>query len=150
MTPHQHAKETRLYNVYFPIWLLLSFPLAWILVLPVNFLIDSLVLLLSLLILKIQNKKERYKKYILSIFGFGLLADSFGLAYFWMTVPVMGIGRTGEEPYITIPAILIAAIFIFLFNYFITFRKEEKKHRLALSLVFAIVTAPYTFFISTT
>ena len=37
-------KENRLYNVFFPIWFLLLYPLSWIIALPVNFAVDLLVL----------------------------------------------------------------------------------------------------------
>ena len=43
--------------------------------------------------------------------------------------------------------ILIAAAAIFLLNYFVTFRREDKAIRLKMALTFAIVTAPYTFLI---
>jgi hypothetical protein len=46
-----------------------------------------------------------------------------------------------------VPGVLIAAALIFVFNYYITFRKDEKSLRMRLSLIFAIATAPYTFLI---
>ena len=58
-------------------------------------------------------------------------------------------GYMGDEPYLTLPAIFIAAVLIFLSNYFITFRKADKPQRLKLALIFAIVTAPYTFMVPT-
>ena len=42
---------------------------------------------------------------------------------------------------------LVSAALIFVFNYFVTFRREEKAIRLRLALTFAIVTAPYTFLV---
>ena len=53
----------------------------------------------------------------------------------------------GDEPYLTVPALLISAALIFVLNYFVTFRKIDRKTRLTLSLIFAIVTAPYTFLV---
>lgn len=44
-------KQVRLYNLMFPFWLLVFVPMAWLAVLPLNFLIDSLVLLLAALAL---------------------------------------------------------------------------------------------------
>ena len=43
-------RELRLYNVIFPIWLLFLFPVVLILVIPANLSVDSLVLLLTLLV----------------------------------------------------------------------------------------------------
>ena len=57
------------------------------------------------------------------------------------------IGVMGDEWYLTIPGLLIASGLIFVFNYFITFRKLDNKTRLKLSLIIAIITAPYTFLI---
>ncbi len=140
------AKSVTLYNVLFPFGMLMLFPQVWLIVLPGNFLIDSLVLLLAMIALKIVNKKQFYKRYILPIYGFGLLSDAIGSAYMLLMV-VLELGRMGDEWYITIPALLISAALIFVFNYFITFRKVDPKLRRVLSLIFAIVTAPYTFLI---
>ena len=57
------------------------------------------------------------------------------------------LGRMGDELYITLPALIISAVLIFIFNYFITFKKHDKKLKLKLALTFAIVTAPYTFLV---
>lgn len=138
-------KEIRLYNVLFPLWMLLLFPQMWLIVLPGNFLIDSLVLLISMKVLGIQNKKTQYKESILKIFGIGLLADMVGAAFLLVMMLGFELGRMGDEFYLTIPAMLISAILIFILNYFVTFKSYEKKVRWKLSLTFAIVTAPYTF-----
>ena len=122
------------------------FPITWLVVLPGNFLVDSLVLLVSLRVLKIADRKIWYKRYILPIFGFGMLADVIGAAYMLGFV-VLGLPRMGDEPWLTIPALLISAVLIVVFNYVITFRKVEKPLRLKLALIFAIVTAPYTFLV---
>ena len=45
-------KEIKLYNVIFPIWMLILIPPLWLVVLPGNFLIDLLVLYISMRILK--------------------------------------------------------------------------------------------------
>ena len=140
-------KEIRLYNVLFPLWMLLLFPMLWVIVLPGNFIIDSLVLLVGMFRLKIQNKKEFYKRNILKIFGFGILSDAIGSAYLLFMMMGLQIGNMGDEWYMTVPALIIAAICIFLLNYFVTFRDNEKGVRMKLALLFAIVTAPYTFLV---
>ena len=138
-------KEIRLYNVLFPLWMLLLFPQMWLIVLPGNFLIDSLVFLISMKVLDVQNKKEQYKNKILKIFGIGLLSDMVGAAFLFVMMMGFELGRMGDELYLTVPAMLISAILIFILNYFVTFKSYEKKVRLKLALTFAIVTAPYTF-----
>lgn len=53
----------------------------------------------------------------------------------------------GDELYLTIPGLLIAIALIFVFNYYITFRKLQKSSRFKLALMFAVITAPYTFLV---
>lgn len=137
----------KLYNVLFPFWMLLLFPQVWLIVLPGNFIIDSLVLLISMLILKIAEKKQWYKKYIVKIYAFGMLSDVIGSAYMLLMMTVFEVGNMGDELYLTLPALVISAVLIFVFNYFVTFRKTDKKIRIRMSLIFAIVTAPYTFLV---
>lgn len=144
---NQKKKDIKLYNVLFPLWMLLLFPQAWLIVLPGNFIIDSAVLLISMMILKIADKKQWYKKYILKIYGFGMLSDIIGSAYMLFMIMVFEVGNGGDELYLTIPALVISAALIFGLNYYVTFRKIDKKLRFKLSLIFAVVTAPYTFLV---
>ena len=139
-------KNIKLYNVLFPFWMLL-FPQLWLIVLPGNFIIDSLVLLASLYILKIADKKQWYKTHILKIFAFGMLSDIIGAAYMLLLMLGFEVGRMGDELYLTLPALVISAGFIFVFNYYSTFKSAEKSLRLKLALTFAIATAPYTFLV---
>lgn len=141
--------QKKFYNVLFPFWFLLLLPQLWLIVIPGNFLIDSLVLLISLKFLKCAEKKQFYKKHILKIFLFGMLSDLIGSAFLFITTFVFELGIMGDELYLTIPAVLIAGVMIFVFNYYVTFKALEKNERFKLALIFAIVTAPYTFLIPT-
>lgn len=140
-------KEIKLYNVLFPFWMLLLFPQVWLIVLSGNFIIDSLVLLVSMYLIKIKDKKIFYKSNILKIFGFGMLSDILGSAYMLLMMVWVQIGGMGDDLYLTLPALVISAALIFVFNYFITLRKYDIKMRLKLALTFAVITAPYTFLI---
>lgn len=140
-------KNVKLYNVLFPFWMLLLFPQVWIIVLPGNFIIDSLVLVISMFILKVADKKQWYKRHIIKIFLFGILSDIIGSAYMFLLTVAFGIGQMGDELYLTLPALLISSALIFVLNYFVTFKKEDKLLRLKFALIFAIITAPYTFLI---
>ena len=139
--------ETKLYNVLFPFWMLLMFPQIWLIVLPGNFIIESLVVIISMFVLKIAEKKQYYKQHILKIYGVGILSDIIGAAYMFLLMWVFEVGSMGDELYLTLPALTISAALIFVFNYFATFKKTDKALRLKLSLIFAIVTAPYTFLV---
>ena len=138
----------KLYNVLFPVWMLVLFPAVWIVVLPGNFIIDSLVLFLGMRVLNISDKKTFYKKSIFKIFCFGLLSDLIGSAILFLFLALELVTR-GDELYVTIPAVLLSAAMIFVFNYFVTFKAIPKEERLKLSLTFAVITAPYTFLIPT-
>ncbi|MBR6742200.1 MAG: hypothetical protein IKM09_02035 [Clostridia bacterium] len=142
-----NKNDFKLYNVLFPFWMLLLFPAVWLIVIPGNFIIDSLVLLLSMLAFKIADKKGWYKQYILKIYLFGMLSDLIGAGYMLLMITVFELGKMGDELYLTVPALLISAALIFVLNYFVTFKKADKALRLKFSLVFAIVTAPYTFLV---
>lgn len=136
----------KLYNVLFPVWMLFLIPTVWLIILPGNFIIDSAVFLISMLMLKISDKKQWYKKHILKVYIFGWISDLVGAALMLLML-VLEVSRTGDEWYLTVPAVLVSACMIFVFNYFITFRKTDKAVRLRFSLIFAIATAPYTFMI---
>lgn len=140
-------RDVKLYNVLFPFWMLLLFPYLWLLVLPGNFIIDSIVLIIGMAVLKITDKKQWYKQHIFKIFGFGLLSDFIGAAYMMILMIMFEVGSMGDELYLTIPALVISATFIFIFNYFITFKKIDLSSRLKMSILFAVVTAPYTFLV---
>lgn len=137
----------KLYNALFPFWMLLLFPHFWLIVLPGNFIIDSAVLLIALSMLKIADKKQWYKRYIVNVFTFGMLSDIIGSAYMLLMMTVFRVGRMGDEPYLTFPALIISAALIFVLNYFITFKDLDRNRRNKLAMTFAVVTAPYTFLV---
>ena len=53
-------KHEVLYDIVFPLWSLLIMPSAWIFVIPINFIIDSVVLFFAMAFLEIQEKKKFY------------------------------------------------------------------------------------------
>ena len=143
-------KEYKLYNVIFPLWMLMLFPQVWLIVWPGNFIIDSLVLLIAMAVWKIPNKKEMYKKHILKIFLFGMLSDAIGSAYMLLMIMIPALSDTANELYLTVPALILTGVLIYVFNYYITFKKTDMILRKKLALTFAIATAPYTFLFPTT
>lgn len=153
--------KNKLYNVLFPIWFLIIFPTMWLFVLPANFLIDTVVLCICLKALKITNINEVYKKSILKVWIFGFIADIIGSALLVCTqfISVNSflsdiITALAYNPFsniyaflITIFAIVISGILIYVFNFKISFKKvdidEKSKKRIAICL--AVFTAPYLF-----
>ncbi|MBQ5590733.1 MAG: hypothetical protein IIU65_03540 [Clostridia bacterium] len=142
-------KEFKLFNVMFPIWFFYIFPATCIaLIIPGNFIIDSLVLIISAYVLKIENKFKFYKSTILKVFCCGLAADIVGALIMFLLL-YTNLMQYGDEFYITLPVMLFSSVLIYFFNYKLSFKTLEKKKRVALSLIFAIATAPYTFLIPT-
>jgi len=161
----------KVYNVIFPIWLIIFLPPVIIVTLIGNFLIDSLVVVACFHAFRLASPsmdlKTFYKKSIVKVWLFGFLADFIGAALLLLT------GLAGEavlqlsddllggifyDPYshpaalvILFACTLLSGFFIFLFNYRLTFRKliEDQKTRFKVALVLAITTMPWTFLLPT-
>lgn len=162
----------KLYNVIFPIWLLWLIPMTWIVVLPANFLIDLLVVVLTMKYLKIQDIKQKAKSVILAVWGYGFVADFIGTALmiisnfidfdyktelgkWWYKNIANAVSYNPLESiyamlWVTV-SLLITGVLIYFFNYKFSLKKlnvdTSQKKKIALSL--AIFTAPYLFYIPT-
>lgn len=162
-------KQIKLYNVIFPLWLIMFFPPVILITLAGNFIIDSLVIVLCYYMFKLadiqDSLKNFYKNSIVKVWLFGFLADFMG-ALILLVSSTMGdyIGLSYEiysaisySPFshpialiIVIFAMLVSAMFLFLINYRITFKDiKEKKMRLKVALTIAIITIPWTFLLPT-
>ncbi len=140
-------KDMRIYNVLFPFWMLMLFPVTWLVVIPGNFVIDSLVLIAAMFIFKLADKKAFFKKHILKVYLFGMLSDIAGAGLMLIMMLGFELGHMGDELYMTVPALLLSAALIFVFNYKVSFKDCERPFRLKMALIFTVVTAPYTFLI---
>lgn len=165
-------KYIKLYNVIFPIWLLWLIPVTWIIVLPANFLIDLLVIVLTMKSMKIHDIKQKAKSVILIVWMFGFIADFIGTAAMFLANVIdfdyetqMGkwwykniSNAVSFNPFDSIYAflwvticVMLTAFLIFLFNYKFFLKKldlsENQSKKLAVSL--AIFTAPYLFYLPT-
>lgn len=162
----------KLYNVIFPVWILWLIPTTWIIVLPANFFIDLLVVLLVMKCLKINNVKQNVKSIIFRVWIFGFVADFIGTVLM-ISASIIDFSyntRLGKwwynnitnavsyNPFSNIYAIIwvtisvfITAFFIYIFNYKFCLKKSDldnnQKKKLSLSL--AILTAPYLFYLPT-
>ncbi len=164
-------KRNRLYNVMFPLWFLMLWPMAWLLVLPINFGIDSAVLLIACACMKLGDKKQIWKKSILKIWLFGFAADLLaGAILLFATVAPTFMDQMGDwwdeniagpisaNPFSNLWALLfvllmvaLAGLVIYLLNRRFSFRRldlpAKTAHRLSLTL--AIATAPYVLLVPT-
>lgn len=162
----------KLYNMIFPIWLLCLIPITWLVVLPANFLIDLLVVVLTMKYLKVKDIKINAKSVILKVWIFGFIADFIGtismvmanlinfnyetqLGKWWYHNISNAVSYNPFESIYSIlwvtACVIITAFFIYLFNYKFCLKKlnlsNEQKKKIALSL--AIFTAPYLFYLPT-
>ncbi len=171
-------KNIKLYNMIFPIYIwLYLFPGTVLISLAGNYLIDSLVVIILSKIMFKKYDKNLYHNCIWRVWALGYASDVIGCLYLFgmsnigydylleetqdsVLYQIMeGINNVTNHPdmlnaysmWFIASAVLISAIAIFLFDYFIAFRKTDltKKQKLIMSLSLAIFTAPYTFFLPT-
>lgn len=152
------VKTTKLYNVMFPIWFLFVFPTVWLIIIPANFIVDSLVLLITLKCLHYSNPFEILKKKIWPIWIFGFIADIIG------ALLVIGLYMGLVEIYpslgsdliffpgtclVAIPGVALAGILIYFLNKKFSFRRTslDKVQIHKICLMLACFTAPYTMLI---
>ena len=159
-----NKKDLKLYNLIFPVYMLWLMPPIFFIVAILNFIIDSIVVLITKKVLKIENIFSKYKKVILKVWLFGFIADFIGAFFLFLmsglfenlNIPIKY--NIDYNPFgniyaliITIIGILIAGVLIFIFNKKICFKKIEltEKQKFVLSLVLAIATSPYLFLLPT-
>lgn len=151
-------REIRLYNVLFPIWMLFLWPSVWLIILPGNFIIDSLVLVIAMKALGYAGKKAVWKSAILPVWGIGFFSDLLGagvtlglMALLNQLAPQWNIYLIPGGQLLVLPGILAAGVTIYFLNRRFSFRRTalslEQVRRLSLAL--ALLTAPYTMLIPT-
>lgn len=159
-------KQTRLYNLILPIWLIVALPSPlWLIVLPGNLLVDCAVLFVCLLALKHTRKGAVVKQLWWKFWLCGFAADAIGVV--WMFLGTMGYIPFGEawentvshvshnaflNPWAflwTLAGVALAGVCIYCFDKRCMKSCEQltgrEKH--IISLTMAVVTAPYLFFI---
>lgn len=147
-----------------PIWLMILWPGTWLVVLPVSFAVNTVLLLLAGKIMKITPLSGFYAKHVVQAWMVSFLSYIVGgLLLFNLThmeTPLLdyltwleSIGTIGLiSPYtapVSVVFILICLVISILLNFFLnrygTFKKLEstKQRKNLLSLAFALITAPY-------
>lgn len=151
-----NKKEIRLYNILFPVWMLVWWPSwLWLILIPLNYGVDALVLHLSLP--RDADRRAFGRKNAWKICLAGFLSDFLGSALLF-ALYVMDLSgdfsyHIAYDPFGSIPALLTAlaaaalsAGAIFLLDRWILRRAgldAEGARRAARNL--AIFTAPYLF-----
>nr|WP_314278183.1 hypothetical protein [uncultured Peptostreptococcus sp.] len=162
----------KLYNLFFPLWVLILFPMFWIVSMPFNFVVDSIVLLIGLRLVSKGQLWKNYSRSILQVWICGYIADMIGSGLMFLST-MFGFKLTGnigiairsiadnvmENPfktpdtfiYVTVFIVLVAILIYFL-NYKFCLRKTDldKAQKKKLSMLIAVLTAPYLFYLPTT
>lgn len=161
-------KGNKLYNVFFPVWLLFAHPLLITAALPINFGIDLLVIFLALKSLGIKDKKPILKQVIWKSWGLGFAADLIGAAILFVLsvlIPSFLPGGTLDDiggalflnPFRNAGALLVMLGIIAFVGVLIHFFNREVyektdltvKEQKRICLALAIATAPYLFLLPT-
>lgn len=150
-------KEIRLYNVLFPVWMFFLIPTAaWLLILPGNFLVDTLVLVLWMYHRKIEEKKQLWKKTILPVWLLGFLSDFIGagltlgvLFLLEELAPNAALHLFPVTTLMALPGVVLAGVLIYFLNRRFVFRKSglSPEEIRSVCLTLALWTAPYTMLI---
>ena len=162
----KNHSEVRLYNMVMPLWMIAAFmPQLWLILLPLNWLIDFLVLWLTMKAMRFEHPAKLAGRHVWLTWIFGFAADLLGgilmIAPDWGSnikkeSVFYGITRVLSNPFYDIWAFLwttlgvvVTAVLIFIYNRYIVLRKADmtdvQKRKIALSL--AIFTAPYLFYL---
>lgn len=149
-------KETRFYNVLFPLWLLIWIPsYLWLFLIPANYIVDRFVLYFSL---RLEERNAFCKKHTWKVCLMGFLADFMGSFFLFGVLLLSGenyelANGISFDPFKDILSFLIV-VFAIIFSAFIIYlgdkkilekaglNKEDAKRS---ALFMAILTAPYLF-----
>lgn len=162
-------KDLRLYDLIFPIWLMIFFPPMIFITLIGNFVFDSIVLIGCYSFFKLKDAdisfKAFYKKNILKVWFFGLLADVIGAAILIVISfagPSIGISDKVLNAINYAPFSSLAAVLIIIFSTMVSgfllylFNKQIFKNQFSdgtlkvkIAVTIAVITMPYTFLLPT-
>lgn len=149
-------KSIRLYNALLPIWLMFLWPSpVWLLILPLNFLVDTLVVTIVKRVRNIPTPEPKFRWYrsLIIVWLFGFLSDFIGAGVVLLMELLLNekmmTYRFPGLTLISIPGVLVAGVLIYVFNRYVSFRgcNMEKKDLHAMAISLAIATAPYTMMI---
>ena len=141
--------DIKLYNMILPPFMIVMLAPPWVIISLVgNFLIDSLLLIVLLAVFVKKSIGKQYIRTIFKVWGLGYASDFIGMLFLLIPfiLPSSMVPDLDDKVFITV-GIMIASVCIFIFDYFVSFRKcgFTKMQRLVASISFAVITAPYTF-----
>ena len=160
-------KDIRLYNVLFPIWVLMFWPTPPVILITLfgNLAIDCGVLYVTLRVLKHPQKKEVMKGLWPKFWGYGFLADIIGAVWLWVTLCFFDILNLSfhlnfsiillnpwRDPLSflwTLSGVAVAGVCIYLFDKRAMKNCDllDQRQIRIIALTMAIVTAPWLFLV---
>lgn len=156
--------SVKLCNVLFPIWILIFFPQVLAIVIPGNLIVDAAVLLIALAAMRHRAKGAVLRRCWWKVWLLGFAADLIGAAWMvlgwfvtsWVPSLDSSLGKILYNPFghpaaflWTAAGVAIAGWFIFLLDrrVFRSVPELTSRQSTRLALTFAIVTAPWLFFL---
>jgi len=148
------VKDIKLYNVFFPIWLIMMIPPFVFVVAAVNLVIDGAVILIMLRRDKVSMERNKLMASILGAWGFGMLADYIGmlmlliLAMNFRFPDVYNIWTDPLSLAVYVAVIAVVGWGIYKFNYHMFLKKGlDRGISRKIGVAMGIITAPWTFLI---
>ena len=156
--------SVKLCNVLFPIWILIFFPQVLAIVIPGNLIVDAAVLLIALAAMHHRAKGAVLRRCWWKVWLLGFAADLIGAAWMvlgwfvtgWVPSLDSSLGKILYNPFghpaaflWTAAGVAIAGGVIFLLDrrVFRSVPELTSRQSTRLALTFAIVTAPWLFFL---
>ena len=156
--------SVKLCNALFPIWILIFFPQVLAIVIPGNLIVDAAVLLLALAAMRHRANGAVLRRCWWKVWLLGFAADLIGAAWMvlgwfvtsWVPSLDSSLGKILYNPFghpaaflWTAAGVAIAGWFIFLLDrrVFRSVPELTSRQSTRLALTFAIVTAPWLFFL---
>lgn len=156
--------SVKLCNVLFPIWILIFFPQVLAIVIPGNLIVDAAVLLIALAAMRHRAKGAVLRRCWWKVWLLGFAADLIGTAWMvlgwfvtsWVPSLDSSLGKILYNPFghpaaflWTAAGVAIAGGVIFLLDrrVFRSVPELTSRQSTRLALTFAIVTAPWLFFL---
>lgn len=156
-TPLNHDMDgdglRKVNNIGFHPTFLFLFPTMWLFSLPVNFIVDSIFLLIGFKIFGKEKVWHNWRKSILLSWIFGYISDVIAAVLLllaeYLGLSVMADPFEGVLPFmVTLVSVATAGVLIYFLNYKFALSKTEldKSQKKKVALLMAIATAPILFF----
>ncbi len=134
-----------IFCVSVPLWFYAIYPYVWLILFPLNIIVNSAVLILFLFILDINQKKAAFKSCIWKLCLLSFLAhlNSAVILFFLMYFEIYNF-------VLSLAGVLFSAALTYYFNYKITFASLEAKISdiKRISFAIALFTAPYYYLLT--